>query len=62
MPLNEWRQRLKIVRAMQLLEQGEKVESVAFEMGYSSASAFIAMFHRLTGRTPGAASSSQLKM
>lgn len=55
MPINEWRQRLRIVRAMQLLEKGEKVESIAFEMGYSSASAFIAMFHRLTGRTPAQA-------
>lgn len=53
MPLNEWRQRLRVVRALALLEQGEKIESVAFEMGYSSASAFIAMFSRQTGRTPG---------
>lgn len=48
MPLNEWRQRLRVVRAVSLLERGQKVESVAFEVGYSSVSAFIAMFHRHT--------------
>ncbi|WP_199014775.1 helix-turn-helix domain-containing protein [Shimwellia pseudoproteus] len=53
MSLNQWRQRLRVVRAMPLLEKGEKIESVAFEMGYSTASAFIAMFSRQTGRTPG---------
>lgn len=52
MSLGEWKKRLKIVKSMQLLEKGEKVEVVAFEMGYSSASAFIAMFHRVTGTTP----------
>ncbi|AWO77428.1 AraC family transcriptional regulator [Serratia marcescens] len=51
-PLNEWRQRLRVVRAIHLLERGEKVENVAFEVGYNSASAFIAMFRRQTGITP----------
>lgn len=55
MPLNEWRQRMRVVKAIRLLEKGAKVESVAFEMGYNSASAFIAMFHRQTGLTPGLA-------
>lgn len=53
MPLNEWRQRMRVVKAIRLLEKGAKVESVAFEVGYNSASAFIAMFHRQTGLTPG---------
>ena len=56
MPLNEWRQRLRVVKAMHLLEMGEKVENVAFEVGYNSASSFIAMFQRQTGTTPRQAS------
>ncbi len=52
MPLSEWRQRLKVVRAIPLLQQGASVESVALDMGYSTASAFIAMFKRLLGTTP----------
>lgn len=53
MTLPEWRQRLRVVKAMDRLQRGEKVESIAYNMGYSSPSAFIAMFHRLTGTTPG---------
>lgn len=53
MTLAEWRQRLRVVKAMDRLQQGEKVESTAYDMGYSSPSAFIAMFRRLTGTTPG---------
>lgn len=52
MPLAEWRQRLKVVRAMPLLEAGEKVESIALGLGYSTSSAFIAMFRKLMGMTP----------
>jgi AraC-like DNA-binding protein len=52
MSFAEWRQRLRVVRALPMLEAGHKVESVALDMGYSSASAFIAMFHRLMGMTP----------
>ncbi|AJQ94883.1 AraC family transcriptional regulator [Gynuella sunshinyii] len=52
MSLNEWRQRLRIVKAMPLLIAGRKVESIALELGYGSSSAFIAMFRRLMGVTP----------
>lgn len=52
MPLAEWRQRLRIVKSMPRLEAGEKVESIALDLGYASASAFIAMFRRLMGTTP----------
>jgi AraC-like DNA-binding protein len=51
-PLTEWRNRMRIVKAMALLEAGRTVESVAKEFGYSSSSAFIAMFRKLTGTTP----------
>lgn len=53
MSLSEWRQRLRIVRAISMLEEGRSVESIALDLGYSSASAFIAMFKKQTGSTPG---------
>lgn len=52
MNLAEWRQRLRTLKAMPRLEAGEKVESIALDLGYASASAFIAMFRRLMGVTP----------
>ncbi len=52
MSLNAWRQRLRVVKAMPLLEAGQTVETVALDLGYASASAFIAMFKRLMGTTP----------
>ena len=55
----EWRQRLRIVRALPRLEAGEKVASVALDLGYASASAFIAMFRRVTGATPREAGRAQ---
>ncbi len=52
LPLSEWRQRLKVMRAIPMLQEGVSVESVALDMGYSTASSFIAMFRRLLGTTP----------
>jgi AraC-like DNA-binding protein len=49
---NEWRQRLKLVAALALIEAGEPVQRIAAQLGYSNASAFIAMFRRLTGTSP----------
>ncbi|MFT4183297.1 MAG: helix-turn-helix transcriptional regulator [Rhizobium sp.] len=49
---NEWRQRLKLIEALALIEAGEPVQRIAARLGYSSASAFIAMFRRLTGNSP----------
>jgi AraC-like DNA-binding protein len=52
MTFAEWRQRLRVVRAMPLLEAGQTVETIALDLGYGSASAFITMFKKLTGSTP----------
>lgn len=54
MPFSEWKQRLRVVKAMGMLEAGETVEAIARRLGYSSASAFIAMFRRVTRKTPDA--------
>lgn len=52
MSLSEWRQRLRVIKAMPLLEAGQTVETIALDLGYGSASAFITMFKRLMGATP----------
>lgn len=52
MSFSAWRQRLKVLQAIALLEDGRPVQDTALELGYSSASAFIAMFQRLMGLTP----------
>ncbi|MBB3423924.1 AraC-like DNA-binding protein [Rhizobium sp. BK312] len=49
---NEWRLRLKLVAALSMIEAGEPVHRIATQLGYSNASAFIAMFRRLTGTSP----------
>lgn len=49
---NEWRQRLKLVASLSLIEDGISIQSISEKLGYSSASAFIAMFRRQTGTSP----------
>lgn len=52
MPFAEWKQRLRVVKAMPMLEANDTVERVSVALGYSNASSFIAMFKRMTGMTP----------
>ena len=52
MSLGEWRQRLRYLQAVDRLEAGMSVNDIAFDLGYSTASAFIAMFQRVTGMAP----------
>ncbi|MDO6460655.1 helix-turn-helix transcriptional regulator [Granulosicoccaceae sp. 1_MG-2023] len=52
MTLSQWRSRLRVIEAIKRLEQGVRVETIAFDLGYASASALIAMFRRETGTTP----------
>jgi AraC-like DNA-binding protein/mannose-6-phosphate isomerase-like protein (cupin superfamily) len=48
----KWRQQLRLLHALRLLASGRPVTAVALEVGYESASAFIAMFKRTLGVTP----------
>lgn len=48
-----WRQRLRLLSALPLLERGDRVTDVALACGYNSMSAFIATFRAQFGRTPG---------
>ena len=52
MSFAEWRQRLRVIKALSRLESGEKVSTIALDLGYASASAFVAMFRKMTGVTP----------
>ena len=53
MTFGRWRQQARLLRALRHLAQGASVTSAALEVGYESSSAFIAMFKRLLGETPG---------
>jgi AraC-like DNA-binding protein len=52
MSLGKWRQQLRLMRSLQLLAAGEKITNAALEAGYSTPSAFIAMFRKTLGTTP----------
>ncbi len=54
MSFSEWTQRLRLLRALSLLQGRQSVHAIALDLGYSSASAFIAMFQRRMGDTPEA--------
>lgn len=49
----EWRQRVRLLRALELLAAGRPVTAIALDLGYGNVSAFIAMFRRTFGVTPG---------
>jgi len=53
MSFRAWRQQARLLAALTRLAADEPVTSVAFDLGYDSLSAFIAMFRRATGTTPG---------
>jgi AraC-like DNA-binding protein len=48
-----WRQQARLLRGLERLAAGESVTAVALELGYETPSAFIAMFRRSLGTTPG---------
>jgi AraC-like DNA-binding protein len=48
----QWRQKARLLAALQRLGGGESVTSVALGLGYGSPSAFTAMFKRILGVSP----------
>ena len=48
-----WRQQLRLLVALEQLAHGHSVTAAALDAGYQDASAFIAMFRRALGVTPG---------
>ncbi|MFE5534598.1 AraC family transcriptional regulator [Streptomyces sp. NPDC056492] len=53
MTFPQWRTQLRLHRALRLLAVGTPVTAVAHRCGWSSASAFIDVFRRAFGHTPG---------
>ncbi|MFK4440740.1 AraC-like DNA-binding protein [Caballeronia udeis] len=49
---SEWRQRARLIRALEMLASGTAVTTIALDLGYENVSAFIAMFRRTFGVTP----------
>lgn len=48
-----WRQQARLTLALEQLANGQAVADVAHDLGYASASNFIAMFRRAFGQSPG---------
>ncbi|WP_433474590.1 AraC family transcriptional regulator [Spirillospora sp. CA-142024] len=53
MTFPQWRTQLRLSHALVLLAENTPVTAVAHQCGWSSASAFIDVFHRAFGHTPG---------
>ena len=53
MSFRQWRRQFRILEALKRLGCKEPVTNVALDMGYDSPSAFISMFKKALGRTPG---------
>lgn len=52
MTLREWKRKLRLFRSVELLSDGRSMTQIAFELGYSSTSAFIYMFKQEMGVSP----------
>ncbi|WP_062380674.1 AraC family transcriptional regulator [Pseudomonas abietaniphila] len=53
MSFGRWRRQLHVILALQRLNKGESVQTVAFELGYENASGFVTMFRKAVGKPPG---------
>jgi AraC-like DNA-binding protein len=53
MTFGRWRQQARLLHALRLLAAGETVTSAGISVGFASTSAFVAMFRRALGKTPG---------
>ena len=48
----QWRSRVRLLRALTWLREGRAVQDIAADLGYGTASAFIAMFNKQLGYSP----------
>jgi AraC-like DNA-binding protein len=53
MTFAQWRQQARLLRALELIAADLPVTTIALELGYNNVSAFIDMFRRTFGTTPG---------
>jgi len=49
-----WRQRARLLRSLEMLAAGQAVNTIALDLGYATASAFIGLFRRVFNETPAA--------
>lgn len=49
-----WRQQARLMRSLEMLAAGQSVTTIALDLGYSTASAFIRLFREHFGETPSA--------
>jgi len=49
----EWRQKLRMLKALELLATGKSITEISLYLGYDNISGFIAIFRRNFGVTPG---------
>jgi AraC-like DNA-binding protein len=49
-----WRQRARLLRSLEMLAAGQPVSTIALDLGYATASAFIGLFRRVFNETPAA--------
>jgi AraC-like DNA-binding protein len=52
MNFRRWRQQLQLMLALKRLSEGDSVQTVAFDLGYESSSAFVTMFRKTLGKPP----------
>jgi len=52
MSFGSWRQKLRLLEAVDRIGNGQPVTKVAYDLGYESLSAFIEMFHKALGAPP----------
>lgn len=52
MSFGRWRRQLHVLIGLRRLRAGQTVDTVAFELGYESASGFTAMFRKTVGKPP----------
>ncbi|WP_105441310.1 helix-turn-helix domain-containing protein [Neorhizobium sp. T25_13] len=53
MSFRAWRQQAKLLKAVEWLAAGQSVSDIAYSLGYSGPSAFIAVFRAAFGTSPG---------
>jgi AraC-like DNA-binding protein len=53
MTFGQWRQQIRILEDFKHIVMKEAVTTVAIDLGYDSPSAFISMFKKALGKTPG---------
>jgi len=53
MSFGQWRQQARLLAAITRISQGDPISHIAQDLGYDSQSAFIGMFRKAMGTTPG---------